>query len=89
MITEKRAVNGYGQHLGGILVFMFCPESCTFELVEAQSQRLKRRELPDRVGKRACVCEGWSSVYVNDFVITEVSKRHPLGGILVFPESRT
>ena len=81
MITEKRAVNGYGQHLGGILV-MFCPESRTFELVVVQIQRLKRRELPDRVGKRACVCEGWSSVYVNDFVITEVSKRRCVSNVL-------
>ena len=57
MITEKRAVNGYGHPLGGTLVFMFCPESPTFELVVPQIQRLKRRELPDRVGKHACVRE--------------------------------
>ena len=70
-----------GHRLGGILV-MFCPESRTFELVVVQIQRLKRRELPDRVGKRACVCEGWSSVYVNDFVITEVSKRRCVSSVL-------
>ena len=39
------------------LCLMFCAELRTFELVVVQIQRLKRRELPDRVGKRACVRE--------------------------------
>ena len=50
VITEKRAVNGYGHPLDGVLLIV----RLTRKAIALQVQPIQRRQVPDRLGKLAC-----------------------------------